>query len=379
MVNGDVQLNPANNNKTAPDPCSCRAAPCCGVDGSSEVGILSFDVSTKLEHKKQQRQARRSRARRRQNADKLAQVAGQNSSAAQSAPAGEGQCLGQPLAQTLKGGVKQKNKQRRRRKRGGRRRRLHFKQDIAVLNLKRRLRSKPFNAVHGTCFKHQGAPVCYFLKNFFTKQEAQLLTRWVKDLLRLGVELVKEKRRHDGLKLNLGICGSYRKFLYILKSTYHSSAQRFIVEGQQLFAKISQAYCSTFGVDSVAVKKLQEFQLSSPVKMFGLFPTAHINVNASTTSHKDSCDEDGVFAVVMYAGDFSGGHFCLTDYNVDIAVQPRDVLFVNARDYEHSAASFVGTRHSVVLFMNHNLYIKYQKNEYVECVVGDGIDKQLKK
>jgi len=81
----------------------------------------------------------------------------------------------------------------------------------------------------------------------------------------------------------------------------------------------------------------------------------------TTTAHRDACDEPGVMAALLYAGSFTGGAFVINEHNVRVEVLG-DLLFVNARNYLHSA----GAIRSIVLFMNRSLFTKYSKYEYVQ-------------
>jgi len=219
---------------------------------------------------------------------------------------------------------------------------------------------------HGSTklYDAQGKPIGYFFKSFFTEQEQMVLDSEMELLLQARKVLQNEKSRHNGKKVSLGFCGSYRSYAYLLKATHEPAAVRFIKSTQHLYTKVSALHAT---LPNTGNNILKQFMKQLPCKTFGDFPTAHINVDASTRPHKDACDEPGVMAALIYSGNFSGGAFVINGHNVRLPVQPGDLLFINAKEYLHSAEEFKGKRRSVVLFMNHNLYTKYSKSEYVQC------------
>ena len=84
------------------------------------------------------------------------------------------------------------------------------------------------------------------------------------------------------------------------------------------------------------------------------YSTITINKNFRTAIHIDKGDFKNGIGTLTTMGDYTGGEFCLVDYDIGINLRPTDILFVNVHKH-HANLPFEGTRYSMVSYVRENI------------------------
>ena len=84
------------------------------------------------------------------------------------------------------------------------------------------------------------------------------------------------------------------------------------------------------------------------------YSTITINKNFRTAIHIDKGDFKNGIGTLTTMGNYTGGEFCLVDYDIGINLRPTDILFVNVHKH-HANLPFEGTRYSMVSYVRENI------------------------
>jgi len=155
----------------------------------------------------------------------------------------------------------------------------------------------------------------------------------------------KEKTYH------LGCWRKSMKEPTITKQTNHPASREFLQKNAELFDFVSKVFHQHY-------PKLYEVysKVSMPEKLVGNFGTVAVNVDYATEPHYDSDDFSNGLCWVMPIGNYTGGELRFFGLNIEVDLQPGDLICFQSKHLLHGNNPYEGIRHSLVFFTNHAMF-----------------------
>lgn len=131
-----------------------------------------------------------------------------------------------------------------------------------------------------------------------------------------------------------------------------------LISALRNFSQVREEISCSFELFLVLYAEYMRVSNSIDTMTFGAWTTCSLNINYAVTWHLDKGDYGNGLCWIIPFGDYSGGELSLKDFNAQVLIKPCDVAYMRSSHLEHRVEAYTGTRNSIVLFTEANMFFK---------------------